>query len=115
VSKTIRLPNQVGEGKDREVEVLLADHARKLVLIRLRRDALLANHSARVPIAIQALAGRGTLRIGNDAHLLVPGVVVPVDAHAVHNVQAAPALAILVTFFRGTGMRNKEETSARFD
>jgi len=115
VSKTIRLPNEVGEGKDREVEVLLADQARKLVLIRLRRGALLADHSARVPIAIQAVAGRGTLRVENEAYPLVPGVVVPVDAHVVHNVQGDPALAILVTFFRGSGMRNEDDTSARFD
>lgn len=115
MTKAIVLPHDLADGKDREVRVLLADRWRKLVLIQLRRGVLLADHSARVPITIQAIAGQGTLRIGTEQHPLQPGVVVPVDAHAVHNVQADPAVAILVTFFRDGGTSDEKDTTARFD
>src|SRR5260221_8849137 len=98
--KSIQLPHQIGDGKDREVRTLFADRWRKLALIQLRRGAVLDDHSARFPITIQALAGNGTLRIGDEAYELSSGVVVPVDAHVVHRVHAEPAVAILVTFFR---------------
>src|SRR5215469_6854781 len=70
VSKAIQLPIEVGAGKDREAQTLLADPARKLVLIQLRNGALLDDHSARFPITIQGVAGKGTLRVGNAAHRL---------------------------------------------
>ncbi|HUN58155.1 MAG TPA: hypothetical protein VMU41_08570 [Candidatus Binataceae bacterium] len=115
MSSPIFLSSEVGEGKDREVQVLLADRWRKLVLIRLRRNVLLADHSARVPITIQAIAGKGFLRVGNDAHELLPGVLVPVDANVVHNVQADPDVAILVSFFRQADPPDENDTTARFD
>ena len=99
----IVLPNEIGTGKEREVRTLFADSSRKLVLICLRNQTLLADHSAQVPITIHAILGKGILRVGEDSYELAPGVVVPVEAHAVHNVQAEPELAILVTFFRQTG------------
>lgn len=110
----IELPREMGPGKDREVQTLLADTWRKLVLIRLRNGALLADHSARVPITIQAVIGKGTLRVGNDVFALSPGVIVSVDAHAEHNVQAEPEVALLVTFFRQAG-GTEAETTAKFD
>jgi quercetin dioxygenase-like cupin family protein len=90
MSDPIVLPHDIGVGKDRDVQVLLADPWRKIVLIRLRRGVLLADHSARVPITIQTLAGKGLLRLGSQEHALIPGVLVPVDAHVVHNVQGDP-------------------------
>lgn len=115
MSKAIHLPHEIGDGKDREVQVLLADRWRKLVLIQLRRGALLADHSARVPITIQWVAGTGTLRVGNEEHTLLPGVIVPVDARAIHSVQAEPAVAILVSFFRQGEAEDENETTASFD
>ena len=100
MSGAIRLPQELGSGADREIQILLDDRWRKLVLIRLRRGALLADHSARVPITIQGVAGQGILRVGTEEHLLTAGVVIPVEANAVHNVQGDPGVAILVTFFR---------------
>ncbi|HLW70656.1 MAG TPA: hypothetical protein VKS22_08530 [Candidatus Binataceae bacterium] len=94
------LPNEIGIGKDREVQTLLADRWRKLVIIRLRRGGLLADHSARVPITIQGLLGKGLLRLAGEEHVLLPGVLVPVEAHVVHSVQGDPDVAILVSFFR---------------
>jgi quercetin dioxygenase-like cupin family protein len=55
------------------------------------------------------------LRVGNDEYGLLPGVVVPLDANAVHNVQADPAVAILVTLFRHDEARDENDTTARFD
>ena len=114
MTTSISLPSEIGDGKDREVQVLLADRWRKLVLIRIRRGALLADHSARVPITIQTVVGKGMLHIGDEAYELVPGVLVPVDAHVFHNVQGDPDVAILVTFFR-QGSLDGNDTTARFD
>jgi quercetin dioxygenase-like cupin family protein len=115
MSEAIQLPTETGSGKDREVQTLFADDARKLTLIRLRNGALLYDHSARFPITIQGVAGKGTLRVGDAAYSLVPGTIVPVDAHEVHSVQAEPALAILVSFFRQAESQTGNDTSARFD
>ena len=111
----IVLPKTIDEGKPREVQTLLADQWRKLVLISLRQGALLADHSARVPITVHAIVGTGVLRVGNDEYALVPGVIVPIDAHVVHNVQAEPDLAILVTFFRQAEHTGEPDTTARFE
>jgi quercetin dioxygenase-like cupin family protein len=115
MSQPIQLPREIGDGKDREVRTLLSDRRRKLVLIQLRRGALLADHSAKFPITIQAILGNGTLRVGPDAHPLVPGVIVPVDAHVVHSLQAEPAIAILVSFFRRDEVSSEDDTTARFE
>ena len=111
----IVLLSTIDQGKEREVQTLLADQWRKLVLIQLRRGALLADHSARVPITVHAIVGRGILRVGSDEYTLTPGVIVPVDAQVVHNVQADPDLAILVTFFRQPTQTGGSDTTARFD
>ena len=105
----------LNEGQDREVQVLLSDTSRKLVLIQLRRGALLADHSARVPITIHAVAGSGTLGIGNETHRLIPGTIVPVDTRVVNNFKGDPAIAILVTFFRGGQAQDENDSTARFD
>jgi quercetin dioxygenase-like cupin family protein len=115
MNNTIVLPNEIGPGKEREVQTLFADAWRRVVLIRLRDGALLADHSAKVPITIQILMGKGVLNVAGETYPLTPGVLVPVDAHVVHHVQADPALAILVTFFRQPGIEAGTETTARFD
>jgi quercetin dioxygenase-like cupin family protein len=115
MTKPISLPHEIREGKDREAQVLFADQWRKLVLIQLRRRRVLADHSARFPITIQTLAGKGMLRVGSQEHELAPGVLIPVDAHAVHNVQGDPDVAILVTFFRPGDLGDDKDTTAQFD
>ena len=115
MSDAIQLPYEIGPGKDREVQTLFEDPARKLVLIRIRNGALLDDHSARFPITIQGVAGKGTLRVGGVACALTPGTIVPVDAHVVHSVQAEPAIAILVSFFRQAQSGAGNDTTARFE
>jgi quercetin dioxygenase-like cupin family protein len=111
----IVLPNEIGPGKERAVETLFADPWRKLVLIRLRSHALLADHSAKFPITIQAVLGKGTLNVAGRSYALSPGVIVPVDAHIVHSVRAEPELALLVSFFRQPEAQSGGDTTARFD
>jgi quercetin dioxygenase-like cupin family protein len=115
MNQAIQLPREIGDGKDREVRTLLSDRGRKLVLIQLRRGALLADHAAKFPITIQAVVGKGTLRVDADTYALTPGVIVPVDAHVVHSVQAEPAVAILVSFFRNSEVSDEDDTTARFE
>lgn len=115
IHEAIVLPTEIGAGKEREVHTLLVDPWRKLVLICLRQHALLADHSARVPLTIHALLGRGTLNLAGRAYRLRPGVIVPVDAHVEHNVQAEPELAILVTFFRRPDTAIGDETDAQIE
>jgi quercetin dioxygenase-like cupin family protein len=114
MSEAIVLPHVIEDGRDREVKILLADRWRKLVLIQLRRGALLDDHSARVPITIQAVAGKGILRVDGKEHRLVGGVLVPVDAQVIHSVQGDPDIAILVSFFRQGGAGDENDTTARF-
>jgi quercetin dioxygenase-like cupin family protein len=113
MSELLVLPDEIGAGPGREFQILLADRWRKLVLIQLRRGALLADHTARVPITIQGLAGQGILRFGRDAQVLSPGVLVPVDAHVLHNVQGDPDVAILVSFFRQAEARDEHDSTAQ--
>ena len=115
MSDTLVLPHELGAGPEREVQILLADRWRKLVLIQLRRGALLADHTARVPITIQTMAGQGFLRLGRETHVLSPGVLVPVDAHILHNVQGDPDVAILVSFFRQPEARDEHDSTAKFE
>src|SRR5688572_1238427 len=111
----ILLPKEIGTGKEREVETIFADSWRKLVLIRLRSSALLADHTAKFPITIHAVLGKGTLHVTGRDYPLSPGTVVPVEAHAVHNVHAEPELAILVTFFRQARAEPEVDPTAQFD
>jgi quercetin dioxygenase-like cupin family protein len=53
--------------------------------------------------------------VANTTYLLTPGVLIPVAAHAVHNVQAEPEIALLVTFFRQPDTQAGGETTAQFD
>jgi len=115
MSDAMVLPREIGVGKDRDIKILLADRWRKLVLIQLRRGALLADHTARVPITIQAVAGKGLLRLDGETHVLSPGVLVPVDAHVLHNVEGDPDVAILVSFFRQTEAYDKPDSTAKFE
>jgi hypothetical protein len=115
MNEAITLPTDIGLGKDREVQTLLADPWRKLVLIRLRNHASLADYSAQVPLTIHAVLGAGTLNVAGHIYPLTPGVIVPVDAHAVHSVQVESELAILLTFFRRPETTVGNETTAQFN
>ena len=111
----INFPKEIGAGRDREVETLFDTAWSRLVLIRLRSGALLADHTAKFPITIHAVLGAGTLNVAGREYVLSPGTIVPVEAHVVHNVQATPELAILVTFFRRVNGEAGNDTTAQSD
>jgi quercetin dioxygenase-like cupin family protein len=90
------------EGKPKEIEVLLADPYRKVVRVILRHKEVFDDHSTKVPLLIFCLQGTGTLRVGSEEIPLTPGVLVPLDAGVIHAVEAEPAVALLLTLFRGT-------------
>jgi hypothetical protein len=45
----------------------------------------------------------------------VQEVLVPVDAHILHNVQGDPDVAILVSFFRQAAARDEPDPTAKFE
>lgn len=101
--KRIPLQTTIPEGKDRQVDLLFEGPRRKLIQITLRNGAVLAKHTAPVPITIQGLAGKGTLFVGDEreAVALEPGVLVTLEPNVPHEIQASPAVAFLLTQFTG--------------
>ena len=101
--KTLALQTVIGEGKDRQVDMLFEGPRRKLLQITLRRQSVLASHSAPVPITIQCVAGEGTLFVGETREPvnLLPGVLVTIEPHVIHEIHASPQVSILLTLFTG--------------
>lgn len=101
--KRIPLQTTIPEGKDRQVDLLFEGPRRKLIQITLRNGAVLAKHTAPVPITIQGLAGKGTLFVGEgrEAVALEPGVLVTLEPNVPHEIQASPAVSFLLTQFTG--------------
>ena len=102
--KRLTLQTTIQEGKDRQVDILFEGPSRKLIQITLRNGAILASHTAPVPITIQGIAGKGTLFVGNEreAVALEPGALVTLEPNVVHEIQASPAVSILLTQFTGS-------------
>lgn len=101
--KQLPLKTTIGEGKDKQVELLFEGPRRKLIQITLRNKAVLAKHTAPVPITIQCMAGEGTLSVG-DPHetvALKPGTYVTIEPDVIHEIHSAPAVSILLTQFVG--------------
>lgn len=97
----VLLPSLASAGESRKtIETLLADSHRKLVSIRLREGGVMAAHKAIWPITIHCTEGSGELLVGERVFPLLPGMIVPLDPHVVHEVVGKPDLAILVTMFR---------------
>ena len=101
--KQLPLQTSIGEGKDRQVDLLFEGSRRKLIQITLRNGAILAKHSAPVPITIQCIVGEGTLFVGEarETVSLVAGALVTIEPTVVHEIKANPAVSILLTQFIG--------------
>ena len=90
-----------GDGKPREVRVVIDEPAMKIVTIVLRAGTLLPPHMSAVPVTISALQGSGTVIAGEErlridashAVALRPGV-----QHAVEP-DAGTDIVLLVTHF----------------
>jgi len=69
----VELPTTPGGGPAREMKVLLDTPSVKIAAITLRAGTVLEEHSAPVPVTIQALTGSGTVRIGEASEAISPG------------------------------------------
>ena len=97
-ARVVELPTPADTGPPREVRVVVDDPALRIIEIVLRGGTSLPEHSAPVPVTIQAFAGQGTVVAGSErlridathAVVLAPGVT--------HSVEPDPGtdLAILV-------------------
>ncbi|MFN0120449.1 MAG: hypothetical protein ACKV2V_08105 [Blastocatellia bacterium] len=99
----LKLQTEIGEGKDKQVELLFEGAQRKIQQLTLRNRAVLTAHKAAEPITIQCIAGNGVIRIGEkgEAIELRPGVLLTLEPNVTHEVEALPAVSILLTRFTG--------------
>ncbi|MBL8170598.1 MAG: hypothetical protein JNJ50_20730 [Acidobacteria bacterium] len=99
--KSLKLQTTIGEGKDKQVELLFEGTKRKIQQITLRNNAVLAAHQAAEPITIQCVAGKGILYLGEQKESveLVPGALFTLEPNLVHAIDALPAVSVLVTRF----------------
>jgi quercetin dioxygenase-like cupin family protein len=99
--QVIKLRTDIGEGQNKQIEVLFEGPKRKLVQITLRHEAILESHSAPEPITIQYLSGKGTLVVGDKKETvqLEPGVLVTIEPNIMHEIKSHPAVSVLLTRF----------------
>lgn len=95
------MQKKIGEGKNRQVEVLFEGPRRKIVQITLRNHAILESHKVPEPITIQCIAGKGTMYVGEGRTSveLERGTLVTIEPDIVHEIQAQPAVSVLLSKF----------------
>jgi quercetin dioxygenase-like cupin family protein len=98
---SLSLQSAIAPGKDRQVDLLFEGPRRKLIQITLRDGAVLAKHTAAVPITIQGIAGTGTLLVGDEPIALEPGALFTLEPNEPHEIRANPAVSFLLTQFTG--------------
>jgi len=103
-ARVVDFPATVGPGQPREVRVLVDEPALKLVTIVLRQGTLLPEHSAPIPVTIQALQGAGTVLVGTERLRIDPTHAVVLAASVSHAVQPDPgADLVLLVHHLGRG------------
>ncbi|MBT9560818.1 MAG: hypothetical protein IV100_32640 [Myxococcales bacterium] len=97
-SRAVAFPVPPGEGKPREVNVLVDEPALKLVTIVLRGGTVLPTHHSKVPVTIMALTGSGTITAGTKRLRLDPAHAVVLAAGVAHAVEpdAGADLVLLI-------------------
>ncbi|MCK6518468.1 hypothetical protein L6R46_25845 [Myxococcota bacterium] len=93
------------EGKDKEIAVLADLPTVKIVAITLRAGTALPDHSAPVPVTIQAAFGAATLTVDGVSTPLAQGAFVVLDANTTHKVTPADSspVTVLVHHHKGGG------------
>lgn len=103
-ARVVDFPSAVGPGQPREARVLVDEPALKLVTIVLRQGTLLPEHSAPIPVTIQALQGAGTVLVGTERLRIDPTHAVVLAASVSHAVQPDPgADLVLLVHHLGRG------------
>ena len=96
----LKIENKIGDGKDKEVNMLFKGERRKIVQLTLRNEMRLEQHSVKEPFILQCIAGKGELIIGDgetaESIELLPGAFVTVEANVMHDVVSQPAISILL-------------------
>ena len=103
-STGLTLPTPGPDGPPREVQVILDAPHLKLVAITLRQGTPLPQHSASVPVIIQATAGSGTAVVDDQRLPLDTTHAVSLAPNAPHAVEPDPDtdMTLLVFHLRGT-------------
>ena len=96
----VKVPTGPGNGDNVEVKPLLDTPFVKLVSITLRKGTVLAKHSTKDAITLQAVSGSGKVRVGKNTDTLSAGRVVLVAPGAEHEVtpDGKQDLVLLVHF-----------------
>ena len=93
------------EGSAKEIVVLADLPAVKIVAITLRAGTVLPDHSAPVPVTIQAAFGAATLTVDGVSTPLGQGAFVVLDANTTHKVTPVDnsPVTVLVHHHKGGG------------
>lgn len=106
----VTMATSIGEGADQQVDKLHENAWTKLVQITLRNEKVLSRHTAREAITVQCVSGEGVLVIGEGERIaLTPGVIVALEPNVPHEVEAKPAVSVLVTRFNATAAASAPE------
>ncbi len=99
--KILNMKTTIGEGSNREVEVLFEGPRRKIVQITLRNNGILSSHKATEPITIQCISGKGKLSVGDNKKIvdLVAGVIVTIESNILHEIISEPEISVLLSKF----------------
>ncbi|MDP1676829.1 MAG: hypothetical protein Q8L88_08150 [Bacteroidota bacterium] len=99
--KILNLKTEIGEGNNKQIDLLFEGPRRKIVQITLRNNGVLESHKAVEPITIQCISGKGTLSVGNgkESLELISGVIVTIEPNTVHEIKSEPAVSVLLSKF----------------
>ena len=95
-ARVVELPTAAGEGKPRELQIVVDIPALKLATVVLRQGTILPDHSASVPVTIMALSGAGVVTVGTERLQLDPGHAVVLGPDVVHAVVPDPGTDMVV-------------------
>lgn len=107
----IKIQDKIGDGKEKEVNLLFEGERRKIAQLTLRNGTNLRWHSVAEPITIQCIAGEGELQIKNeektDTLKLIPGTLVTLESLVDHDIIGKPSVSIVLIRFLNDSKNNK--------
>ncbi len=104
IARTVEFPASAGPGQPREVRVLVDEPALKLAIVVLRQGTVLPDHSAPVPVTIQALQGTGTVTAADKRFRIDPAHAVVLGPNVAHTVEPdAGTDLVLLLHYLGRG------------